>query len=245
MLLRLPVVGVLSLIWIAAIWWWLAILGVVLGIIALVAIPAAFPLLYVASWLHLAFVNSTAPTLPNYWDNYPTGPLKAVSDTVVLGFRTLLHWLLYGWDRSRTRPSTAAVNAFALTAVLIVVAAGGKGIELLQKRAADREAERAALQAMFDRPGDPAAAATPSIASVFRGKWRGRNGEHLTVTPDGRFMLRLASGQRIDGDWRLNGNTLLTRNSANGYVGRMVVEIRSADALTLWDGRRPLFISRD
>ncbi len=69
--LRLVPVGALALLWIIFFWWWLAPIGVCIAVALLVLQPLAYPLLYVFSYLGLAFVNSNSRVLPGYWDGYP------------------------------------------------------------------------------------------------------------------------------------------------------------------------------
>lgn len=61
-----PVVATPGLLWIACLWWWIAGIGIAAAILMLMLRPPAFPILYVITWLCLAFSNSKDPVLPIY-----------------------------------------------------------------------------------------------------------------------------------------------------------------------------------
>ncbi|UZJ39980.1 hypothetical protein OO185_02445 [Prosthecochloris sp. SCSIO W1102] len=95
--LRLPFVAILAFLWCSYVWWWLALLGISVGILMLVIQYIAYPLLYGISYMYFAFINSDGKILPGYWEDYPDKYFELIRDAAVLGFRTLYKWLIDGF----------------------------------------------------------------------------------------------------------------------------------------------------
>jgi hypothetical protein len=96
--LRSPIIIILALLWGRYIWWWLALAGVSLGLLALIIIPIGFPVLKFISELGLAFLNSDAESLSGYWNEYPDKYIKFCKTSLLIGFPTLRNWLFDGFS---------------------------------------------------------------------------------------------------------------------------------------------------
>lgn len=96
--LRFPVVAVLAILWVLVFWWWMAPLGVVLGLIYLILTPIAYPALYVFTYVSLAFNNSKEPVLKDYFKAYPDEELGLCLRSLKVGFKTLNEWLVRGFS---------------------------------------------------------------------------------------------------------------------------------------------------
>jgi hypothetical protein len=89
--LRLPVVAVLTALWVVCIW----PLVVGFALLALLVRPVLYPFAYALLWLTLALQGSKHPVvLPDYWNGYPDKYLGWLK----MGFPTLKDWLLKGWE---------------------------------------------------------------------------------------------------------------------------------------------------
>ena len=95
--LRFPVVAILTILWIIYLWWWIAGIGVAFSLIILILRPPAYPILFFITWLCLAFSNSKAQVLPGYWDEYPKKHFEGIFNSLKLGFPTLWRWLTEGF----------------------------------------------------------------------------------------------------------------------------------------------------
>lgn len=93
----LPVAG-LAILWLVCLWWWLAVIGVALGVAGLILQPLAYPVLYLLTYLALAFKNSNDPVLPGYFERYPDEGIEWCAKSIKLGFPTLKRWLLEGFE---------------------------------------------------------------------------------------------------------------------------------------------------
>jgi uncharacterized protein (DUF2062 family) len=78
-------------------WWWLAAIGVAAALTMLILRPLAYPVLYVLTYLALAWGNSDDPVLPGYFDRYPDEYLEWCTKSLKLGFPTLKRWLIQGF----------------------------------------------------------------------------------------------------------------------------------------------------
>jgi hypothetical protein len=93
----LPVTG-LALLWLVFIWWWLAAILVAMSVALLILQPVAYPLLYLFTYLGLAFKNSNDPVLPGYFEQYPDEGIELCAKSIKVGFPTLKRWLLEGFE---------------------------------------------------------------------------------------------------------------------------------------------------
>ncbi len=95
--LRFPIVALLCFLWIVYLWWWIAGIGIVVAIVMLILRPPAYPILYIFTWLYLAFLNSKDPVLHGYWDDYPGKYIEWCAKSLKLGFPKLHRWLVEGF----------------------------------------------------------------------------------------------------------------------------------------------------
>lgn len=88
-ILRLPVVAVLTALWLVTIW------PIIAGfaLFVLLVAPVLYPFVYVGTWLVYAFLGRNNTVLPDYWRGYPEEYLGWFRT----GFETLHNWLVEGW----------------------------------------------------------------------------------------------------------------------------------------------------
>jgi hypothetical protein len=98
-ILRLPAVIFLAAAWVWFVWWWLAPGAIILAGLALLLIPVAYPFVYAAHWLVLAFQNSHDSVVPNYWKGYPDDQFSFAWKGVKLGWRSLGTSLVDGFSK--------------------------------------------------------------------------------------------------------------------------------------------------
>ena len=96
-ILRFPLVLFLGLFWVCYLWIPINLFAIAMSVVVLVLAPLAYPVLYALTWLKLAFSNSGAPVLPDYWKNYPSGFVEWCRSCLILGFATLRRWFLEGF----------------------------------------------------------------------------------------------------------------------------------------------------
>jgi hypothetical protein len=96
--LRFPIVAFLGVLWIVCLWWWIAGIVITISMISLVLQPFIAAIARPFAWLALAFSNKNDEELPNYMDRYPTVYFEWCLKSLKLGFPTLRHWLLEGFE---------------------------------------------------------------------------------------------------------------------------------------------------
>jgi len=96
--LRFPVVALLTILWVVCFWWWMFVIGIIVAFLILILRPIAYPFLYVFKYLTYAFSNSDEEVLSN-WEVYNLSNFFEVCQTLfTFGFPVLLKWLFEGID---------------------------------------------------------------------------------------------------------------------------------------------------
>jgi len=98
-LLRLPIVALLGLLWAVYIWSVIVAFAISVSVVLLILHPLAYPILYVLTWLAMAFQNdSHSEVLPGYFEHYPECYFDWCLRCIKLGFPTLYRWLSKGFS---------------------------------------------------------------------------------------------------------------------------------------------------